>query len=122
MTVLEWMRASSRFKFEDTTFQKIAIDREINDTDDVTTLSVRDKELLEADIILTAFVFSPSSTASESVLHNNFQHTIGSEGKPSTMSWNWAKAIYTKYNDESLNYMTDSEVKPITRVNLDDIL
>lgn len=122
MTVLEWMKASTRFNFEDITFKKIAIDREINDTADVTTLNVRDKELLEADMILSAFVFSPSTTASESVSHNNFQHTRGSEGKPSTMSLNWAKAIYTKYNDENLNYMTDSEVKPITRVNLDNIL
>ena len=122
MTVLEWMKASTRFNFEDITFKKIAIDREINDTADVTTLNVRDKELLEADMILSAFVFSPSSTASESVSHNNFQHTIGSVSKPSVMSWNWAKSIYTKYNDLNLNYMTDADVKPITKIVLDNLL
>ena len=34
---------------------------------------------MTADIIFTAVLLSPSSTASQSASHNNFQRTVGSE-------------------------------------------
>ena len=124
MTILEWMSASNRFSFEDITFKKIALDREINDTSlDVTTLTVREKELLRADMILFAFVDSPSSIASESILHNNFQHTRGSEGKPNMLSWEWAKKIYEKYLDDNYQMMIDTQTqKPISFPDIIDVL
>lgn len=124
MTILEWMSASNRFSFEDITLKKIALDREINDTSlDVTTLDVREKELLRADMILFAFVDSPSSIASESILHNNFQHTMGSEGKPNMLSWEWAKKIYEKYLDDNYQMMIDTQTqKPISFPDIIDVL
>lgn len=121
MTVLEWLRAKSRYNFEDTTLQAIAIDREINDTTDVTTLSVRDKELLTADIIFTAIVLSPSSTSSQSVSHNNFQKTIGSE--TDIYQYNklkWAQSVYKFYGDSRYDELSNMQDKiktvPITDV------
>ena len=77
MTILEWMKASTRFSFEDINLKSIALGREINDTSvEVTTLATREKELLRADMILFVFIGSPSSIASESILHNNFQLMI----------------------------------------------
>ena len=109
MTILEWLKASSRYNFEETTFQMIALDREITVTNDVTTLSVRDKELLKADIIFTAVMFSPSSTASQSLQHNNFVKAIGSESdiyQASKISY--AKSIYLKYNDPKYDVLNDT--------------
>lgn len=122
MTVLEWLKAKSRYSFEDTTLQAIAIDREINDTVDVTTLAVRDKELLTADIIFTAAFLSPSSTSSLLVSHNNFQKSIGSEtdiyqGK----KLEWAKAIYKRYGDPKYDEL-NGIVSHIKQVKIEDVL
>mgnify|MGYP003508609912 FL=1 len=124
MTILEWMKASTRFSFEDINLKSIALGREINDTSvEVTTLSTREKELLRADMILFVFIGSPSSIASESILHNNFQHTRGSEGKPDTISWEWAKKIYERYTDDNFQLMIDiQKEKPISFPDIIDII
>jgi hypothetical protein len=67
MTVLEWLKASTRYSFEEQNFIKIALDRECNPDDDVYDESVvtkRQRELMTADIIFTAVLLSPSNTAS----------------------------------------------------------
>lgn len=122
MTILEWMGSANSFSFEDITLKTIALGREINDTSlDVTTLSVRDKELLRADMILYLFVESPASIASESISHNNFQRTRGTQIGPSKLSWNWAKNIYKTYNDPNYQTMVDvQQQKPISFPNIID--
>ena len=122
MTVLEWLKGKSRYSFEETIYQGIAIDREINDTADVATLTVRDKELFMADIIFTATILSPSSTSSQSASHNNFQRTIGGETDIyQTKKLNWAKAIYKLYNDPRYDEL-NSIVQPIKQLPIEDII
>lgn len=122
MTILEWLKASTRYTFEETTFQNIALDRKINDALDATTLSVRDKELLKADIIFTAVMFSPSSTSSQSASHNGFSKSVGSEtdiyqGK----KVDYALSVYEKYKDP--NYDILLENKPtIKLLTIEDII
>ena len=114
MTILEWMKAKTRYNFEDTTFQAIAIDREITDTDDASTLTVRDKELLTADILFTALVLSPSSTSSFSASHNNFQKKEGGEtitAASREFDMRWMKSIYAKYADPNYDIINSSERK-----------
>ena len=122
MTVLEWLKSKSRYSFEETIYQGIAIDREINGTADVTTLSVRDKELSMADIIFTATILSPSSTSSQSVSHNNFQKTIGGETDIyQSKKLSWAKAIYLKYDDPRYDEIS-AIVQPIKQLPIEDII
>lgn len=122
MTVLEWLKSKSRYNFEEITYKGIAIDRKINDTMDVTTLTVRDKELFMADIIFTATIISPSSTSSQSVSHNNFQRTIGGETDIyQTRKLNWAKQIYKRYNDPRYDEL-NSIVRPISQLPIEDII
>lgn len=121
MTILEWLKASTRYTFEETTFQKIALDREINDADDATTLTIRDKELLQADIIFTAVMFSPSSTSSQSASHNGFSKSIGSEtdlyqGKKIS----YALSVYKKYEDPNYDILNDSR-PTIKLLTIEDI-
>lgn len=81
MTVLEWLKASTRYTFEEQTFIKIALDRGCEPDADVYNddVSLRQRELMTADIIFTAVLLSPSNTASLSQSHNGYQKTIGQE-------------------------------------------
>ena len=79
MTVLDWLKGITRYNFEDTTFQTIALGRSVGIDDDISNLNAENKELLTADIIFTAVVLSPSSTSSSSISHGGFQMSKGSE-------------------------------------------
>ena len=120
MTILEWMKVTTRFNFEDTTYEKIGNDREISVADNAMTLTVENKELLTADIIFTAVMLSPSSTASMSVSHNNFQKTIGSESDAyRAQKIAYMKAIYQKYGDPNYDLL-NSVVQPIRFIKITD--
>lgn len=122
MTVLEWLKASTRYTFEDATFVKIALDREITVTDDVTTLSVRDKELLTADMIFSAVMFSPSSTSSQSYQHNGFVRNIGSETDIyQSQKINYAKSIYKNYGDPKYDALESLNPK-IKTISITDVI
>ena len=104
MTVLDWLKASTRYSFETPTFEKIAFDRGCNPTDDVydeNVVTKRQRELMTADIIFTAVLLSPSNTASLSQSHNGYQKTIGQEQDfYQDEKIKYAIRIYTAYNDE----------------------
>lgn len=104
MTVLEWLRASTRYSFEEQNFIKIALDRQCNPDDDVydeTLVSKRQRELMTADIIFTAVLLSPSNTASLSQSHNGYQKSIGQEQDfYQDDKIKYAIRIYNKYDDD----------------------
>lgn len=103
MTVLEWLKSSTRYTFEEQTFIKIALDRECDPDadvygDDVTKMQ---RELMTADIIFTAVLLSPSNTASLSQSHNGYQKTIGQEQDfYQDEKIKYAIRIYNTYGDE----------------------
>ena len=104
MTVLEWLKASTRYSFEEQNFIKIALDRGCDPTDDVYNESVvtkRQRELMTADVIFTAVLLSPSNTASLSQSHNGYQKTIGQEQDfYQDDKIKYAIRIYKKYDDD----------------------
>ena len=65
MTVLEWLKKKTRYSFTEGNFEVIALDRGVQPTDDVYGVNVtkRIRDLMEADIIFTAVLLSPSITA-----------------------------------------------------------
>ena len=121
MTVLDWLKGITRYNFEDTTFQTIALGRSVDIDDDISNLNTENKELLTADIIFTAVVLSPSNTASRSSSHGGFQMSNGSETDQNQfLKIKYAKSIYRKYNDSKLDLLM--EVYPeVTRISLDDV-
>ena len=103
MTVLEWLKASTRYSFEEQNFIKIALDRECDPDDDVygENVTKRQRELMTADIIFTAVLLSPSNTASLSQSHNGYQKTIGAEQDfYQDEKIKYAIKIYETYGDE----------------------
>ncbi len=103
MTVLEWLKASTRYTFDTVTFEKIALDRECDPDADVygSEVTERQRELMIADIIFTAVLLSPSNTASYSQSHNGFQKTIGQEQDfYQDEKIKYAIRIYSTYKDK----------------------
>jgi len=124
MTILEWMKASTRYGIEDITFKKIAFDREITDADldDASTLTVQQKELLQADIIFTAVLLSPSNTSSMSASHNGYQKTIGAEYDTYRKDkLAFATYIYKKYADPKYDLINASSQK-IKLIPIEDVI
>jgi hypothetical protein len=127
MTVLEWLKASTRYSFEEENFVKIALDRECSPTDDVydeTVVSKRQRELMTADIIFTAVLLSPSNTASLSQSHNGFQKSVGQEQDfYQDDKIKYAIRIYNRYNDDRGDMLEElSSSKKIKFVPIIDVL
>lgn len=103
MTVLEWLKKKTRYSFTDGNFEVIARDRGVDPDADVYGESVtkRLRDLMEADIIFTAVLLSPSNTASLSQSHNGYQKTVGQEQDfYQDKKIKYAIQIYRTYDDE----------------------
>lgn len=125
MTVLEWLKASTRYTFDDKTFVKIAYDRECDPDADVYGSSVtkRQRELMTADIIFTAVLLSPSNTASLSQSHNGYQKTIGQEQDfYQDEKIKYAIKIYNTYGDERGDVLENATRKKIKFLQITDTL
>ena len=124
MTVLEWLKASTRYSFDEPTFTKIALDRECDPSDDVyneTKVTKRQRELMTADIIFTAVLLSPSNTASLSQSHNGYQKTIGQEQDfYQDEKIKYAIRIYNIYGDERAEIL-ESVKRKIRFVPIEDV-
>ena len=123
MTVLEWLKASTRYTFDEQTFNKIALDRGADPNDDVyEDITQKQRELMTADIIFTAVLLSPSSTSSLSQSHNGYQKTIGAETDYyQDDKITYAIKIYNLYNDERAEIL-DSVKKKIKFVPIQDVI
>lgn len=127
MTVLEWLKASTRYSFEEQNFIKIALDRGCDPDDEVydeTVVTKRQRELMTADIIFTAVLLSPSNTSSLSQSHNGYQKTIGQEQDfYQDDKIKYAIRIYNKYEDDRGDTLTElSEKKKIRFVPIVDVV
>lgn len=123
MTVLEWLKASTRYSFEEQNFIKIALDRECDPDDDVygETVTKRQRELMTADIIFTAVLLSPSNTASLSQSHNGYQKSIGQEQDfYQNDKIKYAISIYNKYDDERGDELENAKRK-IRFIPIEDV-
>lgn len=120
LTALSWLKAQSGYIYNDEVFQAIAEDRGIEDISiPHTELLQKDKELMQADLVFKANIFSPTSTASETRSHSGYSHTIGSQ----TITYSkdklaWALSIYKKYNDPKYGELSES--KSIKQIKITD--
>jgi hypothetical protein len=123
MTVLEWLKKKTRYSFEEGNFEVIALDRGVQPDDDVYGANVtkRLRDLMEADIIFTAVLLSPSNTASLSQSHNGYQKTIGQEQDfYQDEKIKYAMRIYTMYGDERAGIL-ESARRKIKFVPIEDV-
>lgn len=127
MTVLEWLKSSTRYSFSEENFVKIALERGCDPDDDVydeTRVTKRERELMTADIIFTAVLLSPSNTASLSQSHNGYQKTIGQEQDfYQNDKIKYAIGIYKKYEDERADALENvkSKIRFVPIVDVDHL-
>lgn len=124
MTVLEWLKAATRYTFDDETFIKIAYDRGCDPDSDVygDNVSQRQRDLMTADIIFTSVLLSPSSTSSYQKAHNGYQETIGAETDYyQDKKITYAIQIYNKYDDSKADVL-DSIKKKIKLIPIVDVI
>lgn len=122
MTVFEWLKASTRYSFDDATFIKIAWDRECDPDEEVYELSKRQRELMTADIIFTAVLLSPSNTASLSQSHSGYQKSIGQEQDfYQDEKIKYAIQIYNIYGDERAEILENVKRK-IKQIPIKDVI
>ena len=123
MTVLEWLKKKTRYSFEEGNFEVIALDRGVHPDDDVYGANVtkRLRDLMEADIIFTAVLLSPSNTASLSQSHNGYQKSIGQEQDfHQDEKIKYAIRIYTMYGDERAGIL-ESARRKIKFIPIEDV-
>ena len=123
MTVLDWLKKKTRYSFEKGNFEVIALDRGVQPDDDVFGANVtkRLRDLMEADIIFTAVLLSPSNTASLSQSHNGYQKTIGQEQDfYQDEKIKYAIRIYNLYDDERADIL-ESVKRKITFIPIEDV-
>lgn len=123
MTVLEWLSKKTRYSFDEGNFEVIARDRGVEPEDDVygNKVDLRLRELMEADIIFTAVLLSPSNTASLSQSHNGYQKTIGQEQDfYQNDKIKYAIGIYQKYGDSKADILMNMQ-KKIRIIPIEDV-
>jgi hypothetical protein len=123
MTVLEWLKKKTRYSFDEGNFEVIALDRGVHPDDDVygDNVTKRLRDLMEADIIFTAVLLSPSNTASLSQSHNGYQKTIGQEQDfYQDKKIKYAIRIYTMYGDERAGIL-ESARRKIKFIPIEDV-
>lgn len=124
MTVLEWLKASTRYSFDEQTFIKIAVDRECDPYDDVYDgyVTKRQRELMTADIIFTAVLLSPSNTASLSQSHNGYQKSVGQEQDfYQDEKIKYAINLYRIYDDERGDILDEATRRKIKFIPIKDV-
>lgn len=127
MTVLEWLKASTRYSFEEQNFIKIACERGCDPEEDVYgNVTKEQRELMTADIIFTAVLLSPSNTASLSQSHNGYQKTIGQEQDfYQDEKIKYAIRIYNKYDDDRGDILEEAsnarKIKVIPVIDVDRV-
>ena len=123
MTVLEWLKKKTRYSFTEGNFEVIALDRGVQPMDDVYGANVtkRIRDLMEADIIFTAVLLSPSNTASLQQPHNGYQKTIGQEQDfYQDEKIKYAIQIYKQYGDEKAGILENVQRK-IKFIQIEDV-
>ena len=123
MTVLEWLTKKTRYSFDKGNLEVIALDRGVSPDDDVygNNVDKRLRDLMEADIIFTAVLLSPSNTASLSQSHNGYQKTIGQEQDfYQDDKIKYAIRIYEMYGDERAGIL-ESVKRKIRFVPIEDV-
>ena len=123
MTVLEWLKKKTRYSFSEGNLEVIALDRGLEPEEDVygDRVDKRTRELMEADIIFTAVLLSPSNTASLQQSHNGYQKTIGQEQDfYQDEKIKYAIQIYKRYDDDKAGIL-ESFRKKIRFVAIEDV-
>lgn len=105
--ILQYMSGLTGFTFDKAVLTRIALDRGVSEVTDYDELTQRDKDLITADLLLTAYL-SPTIWASFTQSHGSYKKGVGSQtmyNKEEILDW--IRGIYDKYEDPMIDQLPD---------------
>lgn len=109
--IIEFISGMTSYVFDKAMLSRIAIERGVSGVTAYSSLTVKDKDLIKADLLYEAYL-SPSIMASASQSHGNYTNSIGSQQTYEVHRerlYNIFTSIYKKYDDPKLDELICNE-------------
>lgn len=113
--ILQYMSGLTGFTFDKAVLTRIALERGVAEVTEYDELTKRDRDLITADLLLTAYL-SPNVWASYSQEHGSNKKGIGSQtmyNKDEILDW--LRGIYEEYDDPMINQLLDNSARVFFR-------
>ena len=106
--ILQYMSGLTGFTFDKAVLTRIALDRGVAEVTEYEELSDEDKDLITADLLLTAYL-SPTIWASFTQSHGSYKKGVGSQSMYNKEEiLDYLRGIYEKYEDPMLGKVPDN--------------
>lgn len=116
--ILQYMSGLTGFTFDKAVLTRIALDRGVAEVTEYDELSQQDKDLITADLLLTAYL-SPTIWASFTQSHGSYKKGVGSQSMYNKEEiLDWLRGIYEKYEDPMLEMVPDNSAKVFFRTDI----
>ena len=99
--IYKYIEGLTGFVFDKTVIERIALDRGVSTVTSYETLTQRDKDLLLADLLYTAYC-SPNMMASHTNQHGSYSNTVGAQTVNRDELYQIFMGIYRKYGEEEI--------------------
>lgn len=113
--ILQYMSGLTGFTFDKAVLTRIALDRGVAEVTEYEELSDEDKDLITADLLLTAYL-SPTIWASFTQSHGSYKKGVGSQSMYNKEEiLDYLRGIYAKYEDPMLDKVPDNSAHVFIR-------
>lgn len=97
--IKRYMEGLTGFVFDETVLERIALDRGVSEYTSYSQLDQRDKDLLLADLLYTAYC-SPNMLASHTHQHGSYSKSVGAQTVNRDELYQIFMGIYRRYDEE----------------------
>lgn len=99
--IYKYIEGLTGFVFDKTVIERIALDRGVSEVTSYDELTQRDKDLLLADLLYTAYC-SPNTMANHTHQHGSYSKTVGSQTINRDELYRIFMGIYRRYGEDEL--------------------
>ena len=102
--IIDYMSGLTAFVFDKAVLANVAMERGVSNVTSFEELTLKDKDLLRADLLYTAYC-SPSTWGSHTQSHGSYTKSVGSQqltSEDKERLFNLFYSIYRKYDDDKL--------------------
>lgn len=99
--IYKYIEGLTGFVFDKTVIERIALDRGVSEITSYDELTKRDKDLLLADLLYTAYC-SPNMMASHTHQHGSYSKTVGAQTVNRDEMYRIFMGIYRRYDEEEI--------------------
>lgn len=100
--IIKYLEGLTAFVFDRAVLTRIAMERDVSDVTDFKELTVKQKDLLLADLLFVIYT-APNYTASSTFQHGAYAQTVGSQRYDTKADiYNVMIGLYRKWDDDKL--------------------